>query len=156
MGNFRVPPFSGSVRPDSEPQPRFMKLFDILCSSGPFMPHGGCYLWTTSLIALHAISDAFIVLAYYSIPITLIYFVRKRKDLKFHWMFVCFAVFILACGTTHLMEIWVIWHPVYWLSGSVKAITALASVPTAVLLVRLVPEAVRLPSAAKMEEANIE
>ena len=56
------------------------------------MPHGGCYLWTDSLIALHAISDAFIVLAYYSIPITLVYFVRQRKDVKFHWMFVCFEV----------------------------------------------------------------
>ena len=58
----------------------------------------------------NAISDALITLAYYSTPITLVYFVRKRKDLKFHWMFVCFAVFILACGMTHVMEIWNIWH----------------------------------------------
>src|SRR2546430_2182913 len=67
---------------------------------------------------------------YYSIPITLVYFVRKRKDLEFDWMFVCFAIFIVACGTTHIMEIWNIWHPTYWLSGGVKAVTALASVPT--------------------------
>lgn len=110
------------------------------------MPHGGCYLWTKSLIALHAISDGLITLSYYSIPFTLIYFVRKRKDLKFHWMFICFAVFILACGTTHLMEIWNIWHASYWLSGSIKALTAAASVPTAILLVRLVPQALALPS----------
>jgi two-component system, NtrC family, sensor kinase len=67
--------------------------------------------------------------------------VRRRKDLQFNWVFVCFAIFIVACGTTHLMEIVTIWRPVYWLSGIVKAITALASLPTAVLLVRLVPEA---------------
>jgi len=125
-------------------------------NSGPFMPHGGCYLWTESLIALHALSDAFIVLAYYSIPITLIYFVRKRKDLKFHWMFVCFAVFILACGTTHLLEIWNIWHANYWLSGSVKAITALASVPTAILLAKLIPRALALPSPDALQEARNE
>lgn len=117
------------------------------------MPHGGCYLWTTSLIALHALSDAFIVLAYYSIPITLVYFVRKRRTLKFNWLFICFAVFILACGTTHLMEIWNIWHANYWLSGCIKAITALASVPTAILLVKLIPQALALPSPDALQKA---
>ena len=121
--------------------------------SGPFMPHGHCYFWTKELVALHAISDALIVLAYYSIPITLIYFVRKRKDLKFHWMFVCFAVFILACGTTHLLEIWNIWHANYWISGGIKAVTALASVPTAILLVKLIPQALALPSPNDLQKA---
>ena len=74
----------------------------------------------------------------------------KRKDLQFDWMFVCFAVFIVACGATHLMEIWTIWEPVYWLSGAIKAITALASVPTAILLVRLIPQALRIPSPAAL------
>ena len=61
-----------------------------------------------------------IALAYYSIPVTLVYFVRKRKDLAFDWMFLCFAAFIVACGTTHVMEIFNIWHPTYWLSGVIK------------------------------------
>jgi len=117
------------------------------------MPHGSCYLWTQSLIGLHAISDAFIVVAYYSIPVTLVYFVRKRKDLKFNWMFVCFAVFILACGMTHLMEIWNIWHADYWLAGCTKAVTALASVTTAVLLVKLIPQALALPSPDALRKA---
>src|ERR1700749_4325044 len=71
-------------------------------------------------------------------------------------MFVCFAVFIVACGTTHLLEIWVIWYPAYWLSGIVKAITAMASVPTAILLVRLVPQALQLPSPSALRVANAE
>jgi hypothetical protein len=45
-------------------------------------------------------------------------------------MFVCFGVFIAACGMTHVMEIITLWKPYYWISGIVKAITALASVPT--------------------------
>src|ERR1035437_3086315 len=80
---------------------------------GPFMPHGGCYLWTQSLILLHTLSDGAIGLAYYTIPIILLYFVRRRQDLKFKWIFVLFAAFVMACGTTHLMEIWNIWHADY-------------------------------------------
>jgi light-regulated signal transduction histidine kinase (bacteriophytochrome) len=113
-----------------------------------------CYLWRPSVLSLHVVSDALITLAYFSIPFTLVYFVRKRRDLEFQWMFVCFAIFIVACGATHAMEIWVIWHPAYWLSGGIKAITALASVPTAILLIRLVPQALRLPSPSIVQIAN--
>jgi signal transduction histidine kinase/CheY-like chemotaxis protein len=119
------------------------------------MPHGNCYLWTPGLVWLHVISDALIVFSYYSIPITLVYFVRRRKDMRFGWMFVCFAVFIVACGTTHLMEIWNVWHGNYWLSGAVKAVTAMASVPTAFLLTRLVAPALKLPSTADLERLNL-
>jgi PAS domain S-box-containing protein len=120
-------------------------------SASAFMPHGMCYLWQPGILSLHVISDSLITLAYFSIPFTLLYFVRKRRDLQFNWMFVCFAVFIVACGTTHLMEIVTVWEPVYWLSGTIKAITALASVPTAILLVRLIPDALALPSPATLQ-----
>lgn len=125
-------------------------------SSDGFMPHGHCYLWQPGVLWLHLISDTLIALAYFSIPITLVYFVRKRKDLEFHWMFVCFAVFILACGTTHLLEIWNIWHADYWLSGGIKALTAMASIPTAILLVKLVPAALALPSPSVLATVNVQ
>src|SRR3984893_7173955 len=123
-----------------------MDFFKNLFSPSGFMPHGYCYLWRPNLILLHAVSDSLIALAYLSIPITLLYFIRKRRDLPFNWMFVLFGVFILACGATHAMEVWTLWHATYWLSGTVKAVTALASVPTAILLVKLVPMALALPS----------
>ena len=119
------------------------------------MPHGHCYLWTPGLLWLHVVSDLLIVFAYYTIPVTLVYFVHKRKDLRFGWIFVLFAVFIVACGTTHLMEVWNVWHGNYWLSGGIKAITALASVPTAYLLMRLVTPALLLPSTADLERLNL-
>ena len=130
------------------------EYLDGLFSSAGFMPHGMCYQWQPGILALHVIADSLIALAYFSIPFTLLYFVRRRKDLQFNWIYVCFAVFIIACGLTHLMEIWTVWEPVYWLSGGVKAVTALASVPTAILLVRLVPTALRLPSPAALRRAN--
>jgi PAS domain S-box-containing protein len=118
------------------------------------MPHGMCYLWRPDVLALHIISDALIALAYFSIPFTLFYFVAKRRDLTFQWVFLCFGIFIVACGATHLMDIVVIWYPLYWISGGIKAVTALASVPTAILLVKLVPQAIGLASPAALERAN--
>lgn len=120
------------------------------------MPQGFCYEWEPELIWLHAISDGLIALAYFAIPIALIQFVRKRKDLPFSWMFVCFGVFIAACAATHLLEVWTLWVPWYWVSGGVRALTALASVPTAIFLVRLMPQALSLPSRSEMKAANEE
>src|SRR6201992_4454595 len=127
-----------------------MQYFRTLFSSRPYMPHGYCFLWNPGLIGLHVISDLLIALSYLSIPFTLGYFVRKRRDLPFHWMFVCFGLFILACGATHAMEVWTLWHADYWLSGAIKAFTALVSVPTAILLVRVIPQALSLPSPEAM------
>jgi len=132
------------------------ELWTNFFTSGSFIPHGHCYLWQTNLVWLHILSDAFIALAYYSIPATLFYFVRKRRDLPFDWIFLLFSAFIVACGTTHLIEIWTLWHPTYWISGFVKAVTALISVITAVQLVSLVPQALALPSPAQLEQANQE
>ncbi|MBD2196951.1 MULTISPECIES: hybrid sensor histidine kinase/response regulator [Calothrix] len=130
------------------------ELWNILFSSETFIPHGHCYLWKTDLVWLHILSDAVIAIAYYSIPATLFYFVNKRQDLPFHWVFLLFSGFIVACGTTHLMEIWTLWHPTYWLSGLIKALTATISLFTALQLVPLVPQALALPSPAQLEQAN--
>ncbi|MEQ9368130.1 MAG: GAF domain-containing protein [Coleofasciculus chthonoplastes F3-SA18-01] len=116
-----------------------------------FIPHGHCYLWKPELVGLHLISDFFTALAYYSIPLTLTYFVTKRSDVPFNWIFLLFSGFIIACGTTHIMEIWTLWHPNYWLSGWIKAVTALISVVTAGELVRLLPQALTIPSTAQLE-----
>ena len=121
-----------------------------------YHPHGVCYLWESELLWTHAISDGLITLAYYSIPVGLVYFVRKRKDLPFNWMFVAFAAFIVACGTTHAMAIWTLWEPDYWASAGVKVVTAGASLATAALMVPLIPKALALPSPAQLEEANRE
>ncbi|MDP5339095.1 MAG: ATP-binding protein [Nodularia sp. (in: cyanobacteria)] len=132
------------------------ELWTNLFTSGSFIPHGHCYLWKTDLVWLHLISDLVTGLAYYSIPGTLFYFVRKRQDLPFHWMFLLFSGFILACGTTHFMAVWTLWYPTYWLSGLVKAVTAIVSLITALELVPLVPLALALPSPAQLEQANQE
>lgn len=121
-----------------------------------FMPHGQCFLWKPELVWLHTVSDSLIALSYYSIPLALGYFVYKRRDLPFNWMFLMFGAFILACGTTHLMGIWTIWNADYWLDGAVKAATAGISLVTAGLLWPLLPKALALPSPAQLETVNQE
>ena len=127
-----------------------MHVLRVLFSANDFMPYGYCYMWNPGLVWLHFLSDSLIALAYFFIPVTLVYFAHKRRDMVFHWMFVCFGIFILACGATHAMEVWTLWHATYWLSGAIKAVTAVASLLTAILLVRLVPEALALPSPEAM------
>lgn len=121
-----------------------------------FIPHGHCYLWKPELVSLHIVSDALTALAYYSIPLTLAYFVLKRQDVPFNWIFLLFGAFIVSCGTTHIMEIWTLWHPDYWLSGWIKAFAAVVSLYTAFELVSLLPQALAMPSAAQFEAVKSE
>jgi serine phosphatase RsbU (regulator of sigma subunit)/anti-sigma regulatory factor (Ser/Thr protein kinase) len=121
-----------------------------------FMPHGTCFLWNFNVLALHVTSDAVIALAYFSIPAGLIWFARRRPDLPFRALFWMFGIFIVSCGLTHVMSIWVIWHPDYWLEGIVKAVTAVASITTAIVLIPILPQAVMLRSPKELEEANRE
>ncbi|MBW4682197.1 MAG: PAS domain S-box protein [Microcoleus vaginatus WJT46-NPBG5] len=118
------------------------------------MPHGHCYLWKPELVAVHFLSDFLIALAYYIIALSLGYFVRQRSDVPFSAMFWLFGAFIAACGTTHLMEVWTLWHPSYWLSGGIKAVTATVSLYTAVALFPLIPQALALASPAQLRAAN--
>src|SRR3984957_16965018 len=124
--------------------------------SSDFMGHGFCYRWNPEIVWLHAVSDGLITLAYAFIPLALVYFVRKRRDLPFHWIFFMFGVFIFGCGTTHAMEIWTLWHGTYRLAGVIKAITAAASLATAAALVPMIPRALLLPSPSQLRTANLE
>jgi signal transduction histidine kinase len=118
--------------------------------SGNFLPHAYCYLYDKRLIGLHVVSDTAIWLAYVSISVTLVYTVhRTRREVPFSWMLLAFGTFIIACGFTHLMEVIVLWRPLYWLSGDVKLLTAVASVITAIALPSLVPKIHDLVSASK-------
>jgi PAS domain S-box-containing protein len=119
-----------------------------------FIPHGHCYLWRLDLVGLHLLSDGLIAIAYYAISLTLLYFVYQRRDLPYPLIFGLFGAFIFACGTTHLIEIWTLWHPDYWASGIIKAFTAGVSVATAIVLIPLVPKALALPSPAQLEAVN--
>ena len=120
------------------------------------LPHGICLSWKPGLLLLHVLSDSLIAVAYFSIPFGLAHFVSRRKDLEYRWIFILFAGFILACGTTHLLDIWTLWHPDYALQGFIKAITAVISIASAILLWPVIGKALRLPSPKQLARINSE
>jgi PAS domain S-box-containing protein len=126
----------------------------ILPGSGDFSPHGFCYLWNPKLMWLHIVSDLAIAAAYFTIPVTLLWLARKRREVSFGWIACLFGLFIVACGFTHVLEVWNLWHTDYWVEGAVKAVTAVASVGTAIVLARTAPKLADLPSADMWIRAN--
>ncbi|RZM82787.1 GAF domain-containing protein [Leptolyngbya iicbica] len=119
-----------------------------------YIPHGHCYLWQTPLVTLHVVSDVLIALAYFSIPIMLVYFVRRRHDTPFTQVFLLFGAFIAFCGVGHLLDIWVLWFPNYWVAGTERALTAFISVVTALKLVEWMPQFLALRSPQDLEDLN--
>ena len=130
-----------------------MQTFIDLFSYKDLIPHGYCLAWSPLLLWLTVISDLLITLAYYSIPLTILYFLYKRKCKQSHynWIGVLFAIFILACGTTHLFSAITIWIPLYWQDGFLKAFTALISVATALSMLWVVPRALSLPTQSQLD-----
>lgn len=121
-------------------------FLDYFFDAASFVPHGYCLAWRPDLVALHAVSDAAIGLAYFSIPLVIALLVWRRKDLEHEWLFALFVLFITACGLTHLFGVATLWEPYYGAEGLLKAVTAVVSVVTAIAMWRFIPTALALPS----------
>ncbi|MDR3416210.1 MAG: HAMP domain-containing sensor histidine kinase [Nevskia sp.] len=105
-----------------------------------FLPHGYCLSWRASLLWPIAFSQAMIGISYFSIPVTLVAFIRRHRELSFDWVFLLFGAFILACGVTHFVGLADIWFPAYRLDALVLPLTAALSFSTAVCLWPLLPK----------------
>jgi signal transduction histidine kinase len=147
---------AGSGKPACFLGGRMAEWLEALFVSRGLPPHGYCLLWQPSLIWTHVISDAVIAAAYFSIPLVLATLLARRRDIDFGWVVLLFATFILACGTTHLMSILVLWIPAYGIEGLIKMITAIASLITAIALWPLLPKLAALPSPRQLQLANEE
>ena len=124
-----------------------------------FIPHGHCYLWKPGLVWLHITSDVVTTLAYYLVAVAIVYFTNQRKDLPAHTVILLVGFFFIfaLCGTTHLMEVVTLWHPFYWLSGLIKAVTGAWSFYTfTFLLIPLIPVALDAPSPSQLALTNQE
>ncbi len=119
-----------------------------------FMPHGMCYLWRLDILLMHVVSDFVIGVAYFSIPLVLWIFSRRRPDLMYRPVAYLFIAFILFCGASHFLSIYTVWVPVYFVEGVVKIGTAVASVGTAIVLWPLLPRALAIPSVQQLAKTN--
>ncbi|MEY3106147.1 MAG: hypothetical protein RIT35_310, partial [Pseudomonadota bacterium] len=126
-------------------------LIDLFSLKG-LIPHGYCLAWSPLLLWLTIISDTLITLSYYVIPVLMFYFIRPRKDLLYSKIVVLIALFIVACGTTHLMSLITIWIPVYGMETISKVITAVLSVITTFSMLFIIPKALTLTSTEKLQQ----
>jgi PAS domain S-box-containing protein len=113
-------------------------------------PPGVCLLVEPDLAWLHLLSDLGTGLAYFSIPAALVVFAMRRRDLAYPWVFGLFALFIVACGTTHFVHAWTMFQPAPLAEGLIKAFCAAVSIATAITLWPLLPRLLALPSPAAL------
>ncbi|MDR7335464.1 PAS domain S-box protein [Roseateles asaccharophilus] len=129
------------------------ELTGIVARAG-FLPHGYCFQWSPGLLWTMVSADLAIALAYFSIPLVIASYARKRPQVNLGSLATLFVIFIAACGVTHLLDVWTIWRPDYELQTAGKVFTAVASVLTAIVAWRLMPMALALPSVEEMRVAN--
>lgn len=124
-----------------------LDFWQNLFNPAGFMPRRICGVWSPGLIWLHNASDFLIWAAYLAIPIILVRFVwRRQHELPFHQVFWLFGMFIVACGTTHLMEVVMFYWPVYRVAGLIKFVTAVVSWATIAALIPILPKALAMRS----------
>lgn len=133
-----------------------MEIFLAASTMSGFMPHGMCFLWTPWILWTHVTSDIVTGLSYFSIPIVMALYALRRPDARYRPTLYLFIAFILLCGATHFVSVIVIWNPIYEIQGVLKALTAIASLATAIALWPLLPKALAMPSTAQLQSKNAE
>ncbi|EAT11679.1 PAS domain S-box protein [Bermanella marisrubri] len=121
-----------------------------------YMPHGMCYAWEPGILWTSVISDLVIATAYFSIPFAILFLVQKRKINKHLHLYWLFAAFIFLCGLTHLYGIYVVWEGSYGPQSLLKALTAIVSLATAVMVYRYLPIALTIPSKDELDSAMVQ
>ncbi len=130
-----------------------LACLEPLFFGGLLMLHGDSYLWKPGQIWLHVTSDSLIALSYYSISILLVYFLYQRRNLPYVGILMMLGAFTIAGGTTHLIDLWSLWHPNDWLAEGIEAITTAIALFTALLSVLLISKVMQYrPS--QLETAN--
>jgi len=130
-----------------------MDLLGSFMARNGFLPHGYCFVWDPTLLWSMVGADAITAASYFSIPIAIVYYVRKRTDLAWGYLPWLFSAFILACGMTHVMDMWTIWYPAYGVQAGTKVVTAALSIVTATALWWLLPKFLKMPSVMQLQTA---
>ncbi|MEC7838797.1 MAG: HAMP domain-containing sensor histidine kinase [Chlamydiota bacterium] len=139
-------------------------FFQFLFDTSQWPPRWRCGNWTDALGYTHIISDTLIFGAYFAIPCILVYLYFKIQGFKLEKVFGLFALFILCCGTGHLVEAIIFYYPVYRFAGAIKVLTAIVSWMTVFALIPYLKMLVHVPKMqlmnrellAKLEKTNKE
>ena len=127
------------------------EFFSKLFYDSGFPPRWHCGKWTDFHGWLYIISDLMIWGAYFAIPTIIIRYITRKQEARFQRVYFLFASFILACGTTHLLDAITFWYPAYRLNALVRFGTGVVSWLTVFHLVKLLPVAFSLKTAEQLE-----
>uniref|UniRef100_A0A7C9EDA5 Ethylene receptor n=2 Tax=Opuntia streptacantha TaxID=393608 RepID=A0A7C9EDA5_OPUST len=123
----------------------FCALLIAVCAAEDDFPRCNCEdegFWSIeSILECQRVSDFLIAVAYFSIPIELLYFV-SCSSVPFKWVLFLFIAFIVLCGMTHLLNGWTYGPHAFQLTVALttfKFLTALVSCATAITLITLIP-----------------
>lgn len=125
----------------------FRKLFD----TADWPPRWHCGNWTEFHGWLYIISDLLIWSAYFAIPLAILKYISRKVNAQFLRLYFLFAAFILACGSTHLLDAITFWFPAYRLNALVRFITGVISWVTVFQIFKLLPVAMSLKTHDQLE-----
>jgi signal transduction histidine kinase len=130
-----------------------VSFFSTILDTGNWPPRWQCGSWSTFHGWLYIISDIIIWISYFMIPLTLGFFIYKKKmePVPFRSIIILFIAFILACGLTHLIDAAIFWWPAYRLSALIRFVTATVSMGTVFALIKIAPEVIELKSPRMLE-----
>jgi hypothetical protein len=117
-----------------------LEFFQNLFETSDWPPRWVCGKWSDFHGWLYIGSDIAIWLAYFIIPVVIVWFVQKRPKVPFLPVFWLFAAFIIFCGATHILDAIIFWWPAYRLSALIKFLTAIISFATVFALIRDLPK----------------
>ncbi|RPD50714.1 sensor histidine kinase [Paracnuella aquatica] len=128
-----------------------LDFFSKLLDTSDWPPRWHCGKWTEFHGWLYIISDLLIWSAYFAIPLIILKFITRKAKARFIRAYFLFAAFILACGSTHLLDAITFWFPAYRLNALVRFITGAVSWATVFYMIKIMPEAMTLKTNEELE-----
>jgi len=128
-----------------------VEFFQGFGSTSEWPARWHCGYWSDFHGWMYILSDLMIWLAYFLIPLVIIRYAIRRKNVQFYKAYILFAAFILLCGTTHFLDALMFWVPVYRVNAVVRLITGIVSLFTVYHLIKLLPTAFKLRTTAELE-----
>ncbi len=129
-------------------------LFSNMFSTQYWPARWDCGSWTTVQGWTSVVSDFVIFGSYFGIPLSIFYFRRNLppSEILYKDIAILFALFILACGLTHLIDVIIFWQPLYNLSVTVKLVTAIVSALTLIVIIKRFPMLMEFKSPSQLKE----
>ncbi len=113
--------------------------------------------WSREVFWTNVLSDIILAIAYFSIPIAVLYFFWfRRNDYSFRSIYVLFAFFLTASGAVYLIDVLVLWNPNYELQAAIKFVAAVASLSAVIFLWPILPKFLKIPTDQLIDKKNKE